>query len=233
MVDACRRNDVLLMEAFAYWFHPQNVAVKRVVDEGGIGEPTGSVAAHSSSLPQPGDIRLSKELDGGVLADKGCCCLNTARLMMGSADVVFARGQYLEGDGVDTRLTIELGFPGGASAQLDRGSSWRVMPTDQSYAVLGEDARIWVPAGFAEEDLQTGNHSRRLLPYRRGRGPGVGDQKVDVPGVHQWQLEAEYFTDRVLKSESIQYPAEDGLETLKSSTRSTGASLGEQREIRL
>ena len=29
MVDACRRNDVLLMEAFAHRFHPQNVAVKR------------------------------------------------------------------------------------------------------------------------------------------------------------------------------------------------------------
>ena len=87
MVDACRRNDVLLMEAFAHRFHPQNVAVKRAVDEGGIGEPTGFVVVHSSSLPQPGDIRLSKELDEGVLADKGCCCLNTARLMMGSADV--------------------------------------------------------------------------------------------------------------------------------------------------
>jgi len=65
MGDACRRNDVLLMEAFAHRFHPQNVAVKRIVDEGGIGEPTGFVAVHSSSLPQPGDIRLSKELDGG------------------------------------------------------------------------------------------------------------------------------------------------------------------------
>jgi D-xylose 1-dehydrogenase (NADP+, D-xylono-1,5-lactone-forming) len=114
MVDACRRNNVLLVEAFAHRFHPQNLAVKRVVDEGGIGEPTGFVAVHSSSLPQPGDIRLSKELDGWVLADKGCYCVDTARLMMSAEPTsVFASGRYLGGDGVDLRLTIELGFPGG------------------------------------------------------------------------------------------------------------------------
>jgi D-xylose 1-dehydrogenase (NADP+, D-xylono-1,5-lactone-forming) len=189
---------------------------------------------HSSSLPQPGDIRLSKELDGGILADKGCYCVNTARLMMGAEPTsVFARGQYLEGHGVDTRLTIELGFSGGRVAQLDTGFVLEGDAYYQSYTILGEDARIWVPAGFAQRETYRHNvlvdTSYHIV---RAAGLGLAIEKVDVPGVHQWQLEAEYFADRVLKSESIQYPAENGLGNAKV-IDAIYRSAWEQREIRL
>jgi D-xylose 1-dehydrogenase (NADP+, D-xylono-1,5-lactone-forming) len=234
MVDACRRNGVLLMEAFAHRFHPQNVAVKRIVDEGGIGEPTGFVAVHSSSLPEQGDIRLNKELDGGALADKGCYCVNTARLMMGTEPTsVFARGQYLDGDGVDVRLTVELGFPGGRVAQLDTGLVLKGDAYYQSYTVLGEDARIWVPVGFAQrETYRQGIIVDSSYHIARSAGLGLAIERVDVPGVHQWQLEAQYFADRVLKSESIRYPAENGLGNAKVMD-AIYRSAREQREVRL
>jgi D-xylose 1-dehydrogenase (NADP+, D-xylono-1,5-lactone-forming) len=130
MVDACRRNGVVLMEAFAHRFHPQNVAVKCIVDEDGIGEPTGFVAVHSSSPPQQGDIRLSKELDGGVLADKGCYCVNTARLMLGTEPTsIFARGDIWMMTGSTRGSPSNSASPEGASPSSTRGSSWPVTPT--------------------------------------------------------------------------------------------------------
>jgi len=41
------------------------------------------------------------------------------------------------------------------------------------------------------------------------------EEKVNVKGVHQWQLEVEYFADRILKSEPLGYPMEDGLAQTK------------------
>ena len=64
MVDACRRNNVLLMEAFQFRLHPQIHVVKRLIDEGKIGKVVGVAAVHSSYRPAPGNIRLSKELGG-------------------------------------------------------------------------------------------------------------------------------------------------------------------------
>jgi len=131
----------------------------------------------------------------------------------------------------DMRLTIELGFPRGRIAQLDTGFVLKGDACYQSYTVLGEDARIWVPAGSAQRET-----------YRQGivvdtsyhivRAAGLAIEKVDVPGVHQWQLEAEYFAERVLKSESIQYPAENGLANAKVIV-AIYRSAWEQREIGL
>ena len=102
---------------------------------------------------------------------------------------------------------------GGRAAQLDTGFVLEGDAYYQSYAVLGEDARIRVPAaGFAQrKTYRQGITVDASYHIVGAAGLGLAIEKVDVPGVHQWQLEAEYFADRVLKSESIQYPAEDGL----------------------
>ncbi|MDA4113118.1 MAG: hypothetical protein OK474_03640 [Thaumarchaeota archaeon] len=57
-------------------------------------------------------------------------------------------------------------------------------------------------------------------------------RRLTFQGVHQWQLEAEHFADRVLKSESIQYPAENGLGNAKV-IDAIYRSAREQCEIRL
>ncbi len=209
MVQVCRGNGVLLMEAFAHRFHPQNVLVKSLIDEGRIGKVIGMTSMHSSGVPSRDDIRLSKQLSGGVLMDKGCYCVNTARFIFDSEPIsVFANISYGKKSGVDERVAAVLEFPNGGQVHFDTSFSLDSESYYQGYEVFGTGGRILVPFGFVQ--LQT---------YRFGHivdthifiQDNDGTQKIDVGGVHQWQLESEYFADVILSGDKLNYPAEDGL----------------------
>ena len=210
MIDACRSYGVLLMEAFAHRFHPQNVYVKNLVDEGRIGKVRLITSVHSSGRPLGNDIRLNKELAGGVLMDKGCYCVNTARFILGSEPLsVAARVVYGDRSGVDERVSAQLEFPGEAVVQFDTSFFLGSAAYHQGYEVFGESGRILVPTGFAQ-----------LATYRRNEivdtevlvtDDDGNMEKVSIAGEHQWKLEVEYFADRVLLGEAIGHPAENGL----------------------
>ena len=209
MVQVCKENGVLLMEAFAHRFHPQNLLAKSLIGEGRIGKVIGMTSIHSSGMPQKDDIRVSKQLSGGVLMDKGCYCVNTARFIFDSEPIsAFANISYGKKSEVDERASAVLGFPNGGQVYFDTSFSLDSESYHQGYEVFGTEGRLLVPFGFAQ--LQT---------YRFGQivdthifiQDNNGTQKIDVSGVHQWQLEAEYFADAILSGDKLNYPAEDGL----------------------
>ncbi len=116
MVEACSRYGVILMETFAHRFQPQNLQVKKLINDGKIGKVVGMTAVHSSGRPPSGDIRLDKDLGGGVLGDKGCYCVNTARFIMESEpDSVYASIVFGDQSGVDERVRAVIHFPGNAT----------------------------------------------------------------------------------------------------------------------
>ena len=228
MVEACRQNGVLLMEVFAHRFHPQNTYVKKLIDGGRIGRVVWITSVHASGPPPPDDIRLSKELAGGVLMDKGCYCINTARFILESEPIsVFARAQF-GASGVDERVTATLEFPGDAVVSFDTSFSLAPGTYFQGYEVFGENGRILVPEPFAQ-----------LPTYRRGEivdtrilltDKGGNTEEIKVDGTHQWQLQVEYFADRVLNGEQIDFPAEDGLLNMKA-VEAVYRSAGEGRAV--
>jgi predicted dehydrogenase len=213
MVDACRRQGVIVMEAFPHRFQPQNRLVKELIDEGRIGRVLWMTAVHSGERPAPGDPRLSGELCNTVLMEKGCYCVNTARFIFDLEPVsVYATAEFGEEGGADERVTATLNFPGGGVAQFD--CNFRLIEDTyyQSYEVFGERGRIYVPKGLTQ-----------LETYRQGKivdaslyvSDNSGTERIDIAGVHQWQLEAEYFSGRVLKGEDIEYPHENGLANMR------------------
>ena len=227
MVDACRRHGVLLMEAFAQRFQPQNVLVKSLVKGGRIGKVLWMTSSHSSSRPSADDIRLSEELSGGVLMDKGCYCVNTARFLMGAEPVsVFARAEFGDESQVDERMTATLHFPEGRVVQFDSGFHLTGETYYHSYELFGETGRIYVPKGLTQNEA-----------YRYGKGTDVsiyvtdtaGTEKIDCAGTHMWRLEAEYFSDRVLEGADIAFPAENGI----ANTRVIDAIYTSTRENRV
>ena len=214
MVEACRNRGVLLMEAFAHRFHPHNILVRNLIEEGRIGRVLGMTSNHSSGRPAASDIRLSKELGGGILMDKGCYCVNTARFVLGSEPIsAFANVVYGDQSGVDERVIALLEFPDEAKVQFDSSFLLASGVYYQGYEVFGESGRILVPIGFAQ-----------LPTYRRGEiidtDIFITDQanqteKISVKGEHQWKLEVEYFADCVLQTEDIAFPSENGLANMK------------------
>ena len=209
MVQACESKGVLLMEAFAHRFHPQNVLVKELIKEGRIGKVLRITSVHNSGPPEASNIRLSQELAGGVLGDKGSYCINTARFILKSEPVsVYARVWYSQ-SGVDERVVAEITFPGDAVLQFETSFCLGPGVYHQGYEVFGERGRILVGEPFAQ-----------LATYRQGKlvetAISVTDEQgnleqIKVKPSQHWQLEVEYFADCILNSQQIDFPAEDGL----------------------
>ncbi|MSO23067.1 MAG: Gfo/Idh/MocA family oxidoreductase [Acidobacteria bacterium] len=216
MAQACRESEVLLMEAFAYRFHPQNLLVKRIIAEGRIGRIVGITAVHSSGLPsRAGDVRLSRELAGGVLMDKGCYCIDVARFLMESEPVsVFAKVDFHPMAGVDERVTAMLEFPSRVRALFDTSYQLHDGAYQQGYEVHGETGRIRVPWGFVQ--LETYRSNKMVdTAIQITDLLSLNTETVSIPSAHQWKLEFEYFADCVLNREKIRFPSEDGQLNMK------------------
>ena len=217
MIEACSRNGVRLMELFANRFHPQNLEIRKCIEDGQIGKILGMTASHSSDFPPAGDIRLSRELKGGVLMDKGCYNVNMARFLFGAEPVrVYARMQIHPEAGVDVWTTATLEFAGGGSAHLDCNFSLGSGVYSQSYQVFGERGQIFAPKGYTQVET-----------YREGTLEGssyyVSDtaavnpswERIDCEGVHQWRQAVEFFSDVLLQDRPLSFPAENGLANMR------------------
>ena len=53
MVEACSRNGVRLMELFANRFHPQNLEIRKRIEDGQLGRVLWMTASHSSDFLRP------------------------------------------------------------------------------------------------------------------------------------------------------------------------------------
>ena len=219
VVNACQKNGVLLTEAYAHRFHPHNRLAKKLVDEGRIGKVLGMTSVHSAGQPAPGDVRLSKELAGGILGDKGCYCFDTARFILELEPTsAFAKIEFGEESGVDERVTVTLHFPHNTVVYFDSSFQLASGTYCQGYEVFGEKGRIYVPKGFAQLDTyRLGKVVDTYIFVTDNAVPGQSDartERIDVKGVHQWQLEVEHFADSIRKGR-IEFPAEDGLASIR------------------
>jgi len=84
MADACRKNDILLMEAFMYRHAPRTQTFLERVRSGEIGDIRFARAAFSSCSynPKGDNWRNRKETGGGIAFDFTCYCVNILRAIM-------------------------------------------------------------------------------------------------------------------------------------------------------
>ena len=199
MLAAARANNVRLMEAFMYRFHPQTEKVLELVRSGALGELRLVHSSFSFRLPQAYNIRLDAELGGGALMDVGCYCLNISRTVVGSEPVEAWAFAHRAESGVDDELTSMLRFENGVMAQFDCAFT---MTRRQEYEVVGTDASLKVPVAFVPGTEDT------VLYERRGRNEAV---RHSIPGTDEYRLMVEHFTDCVLHNRPLRYPAEDAI----------------------
>ncbi len=106
----------VLAEAFMWRHHPQAKRLTELLPR--VGGLRLVRASFSFPLGDPGDVRLSRELEGGALMDVGCYCVSGSRLVAGEPVEVSAF-EVEGGDGVDARLTAMLRFEGDVLGVLD------------------------------------------------------------------------------------------------------------------
>ncbi|MEZ4621725.1 MAG: Gfo/Idh/MocA family oxidoreductase [Caldilineaceae bacterium] len=123
MIEACEAAGVLLVEAFVFLLHPQTLNLRRLLDDGAIGNLLQLQARLTFHLDRPTDnIRLNKELGGGGLLDAGCYPITFARFAFGAEPVAVQAAVHMDPEyGVDSRVAMLLTFPGDGFATLHTG----------------------------------------------------------------------------------------------------------------
>jgi xylose dehydrogenase (NAD/NADP) len=138
--DAAERNGRILTEAFMYRHNPQTKRLRRLVDDGAIGDVRVVRSCFSFSLYDEENIRLRTDVEGGSLMDVGCYCVNGSRLLAGEPKQVY--GQQLVGpSGTDWVFTGTMRFPGDVFAQFDCGTA---LPQRDELEVIGSAGSLFL-----------------------------------------------------------------------------------------
>ena len=150
IVEAARRNDVFLLEAFAYRCHPQTRRLLELLRSGAIGEVRMVDAAFGYDAgPDPGNYLLVHELAGGSILDVGCYPTSMAHLIARTTlgrvtdpEDVFGVAE-IGPTGVDHYASAVLRFDGGLIARI--ACSIQV-DIESSLRIFGTRGRITVPS---------------------------------------------------------------------------------------
>jgi D-xylose 1-dehydrogenase (NADP+, D-xylono-1,5-lactone-forming) len=146
MKEACEKNGVSLMEAFAFRHSPLTLKVKSLVESGVIGKLKFIESHFSFLLKDLNNVRLDKNLAGGSIFDVGCYNINIIRYIAGSEPVsIQVDGEIGEKSGVDESCCILMKFENGLSAVSY--CSFNCAGRSE-YKIVGEAGIIEVPLQF-------------------------------------------------------------------------------------
>jgi len=188
---AASENCVLVMEALMYRFHPQTERVVEIVRAGTLGTVQLVSSAFTYHVPNPKDIRLSRALGGGCLLDVGTYCVSVARMAFGAEPVeIMGRARIGPNSDVDEVFAGLLRFSEGRLATF--GCTLHG-PREQWYKISGTEATLTVTVPFAP-----GMDDRELIVRRGWQRGKETEERIRVPGVDQYQLMVEHFSDCIL-----------------------------------
>lgn len=204
MINACKQNNVLFMEAFMYQFHPQHQSVKEIISSGEIGDVKHMTSAFTFQLDNKNDIRLNSELGGGSIFDVGCYCIHASLFILNQEPKeVYVSGDIPSNLGVDITASGLLTFDNGSTAGFH--SSFEE-PMSNQYEVFGTRGSIQVPFAF-RPDLREGKGTIRVTNEN-----GI-TREESVYG-DQYILQVEYFSQCILEQQPI-YKGEQSIHNLK------------------
>ena len=150
VIEAARRNDVFLMEAYMYRCAPQTTELVDLIRSGSIGEVRMIEAAFGFHCEwNPEGRLLNAELGGGGILDVGGYAMSMSRLIAGTAlgkevaePLKILGAGHVGESGVDDWAAATLLFEGDIVARIATGVQCRL---DNKVIIHGSDGRIEVP----------------------------------------------------------------------------------------
>ncbi|GCE24893.1 oxidoreductase [Dictyobacter alpinus] len=203
MVQAAEDNQVFLMEAFMYRFHPQIVWALEQVKSGLIGPVRLVRASFSFDIrSHPENIRLQPELGGGSLMDVGSYPLNLFHAIYErSPRSVAARVHVTGPTSVDLATNAVLDYGEGSFGIMDSSFG---LPSRQGAEIIGEAGIITLPVPFTP-----GNYDMTAFVTKDGQ---MTEQNFS--GVDQYQLEVEHFAQCIRSKQDPRLSLTETLENL-------------------
>jgi len=154
-IDAAKKHDIFLMEAFMYRTHPQTARLIELIRDGAIGSVRLIRACFGFNRSLEGDCRLVNAMGGGGIMDVGCYTVGGSRLAAGAAlGADFANPIEVKGcayihpqHNVDLWASASMKFEGDIMADVACGMQ---VHTDWNLNVYGSEGHIkidwpWLP----------------------------------------------------------------------------------------
>lgn len=220
IVEAARRNDVLLLEAFAYRCHPQTRTLVDLVVAGRIGEVR-SVEA-SFGYDAGGSTKnylFVRELAGGGILDVGCYPTSIAHLVAAatagarSVDATEVSGiGDLGPTGVDLRADAKIVFEGGLVATAACSIQ---QDLENAVVIEGSEGHIRVPSPWLPGRI--GTEARIEVEHHVGEA-----ETFEVPleaDIYTLEVEAVHASIRAGTRSTPMMPWEDSLANMRTLDR--------------
>ena len=119
MFEAARQHQVMLLEAYPYYFQPQTGDMLDLLKNGALGSVRSIQASFGFTLGNPDtNIRMKPELGGGALLDAGSYPLSLIRLVMGCPPEKVLADATWAATGVDISAMATLYYADGRRAQV-------------------------------------------------------------------------------------------------------------------
>ena len=192
MFDTASKNNVFLMEAYAYLHTPYVESLKKDITDGIIGEVDYIESAFITQGYKE-DIRIYKDQGGGAMYDLGCYCTTMILTLTDSKpDFVKAVAEYSD-LGVDLLTSAIIRFENGVRASFNVGM------------ILGKDTnarfdRLYIHGsrGSIRSDVEYNQSGD--ISYQVFTNDGIIERKISVP--QNYSLEVEQLGRCIQNGES-------------------------------
>jgi predicted dehydrogenase len=198
------RTGVKIGEAFMIRSFTQWLRLRKLLDEGRIGELRSVIAAFSFFNRDPKNIRNRIDSGGGALYDIGCYCIQSSRYAFGGLPTRVVGLIERDPDfGVDRLTSALLDYPGG---QAIFTCSTQLIPYQRVH-FLGTIGRIEIEIPFnAPKDRPT-----RMFIDGTGDIFGSGIVTEEFPTADQYTMQGDAFAKAVLEGGEVPVPLEDAI----------------------
>lgn len=200
---AARANNVQLMEAFMYRFHPRTEKALEMIRSGALGRLETIEASFTFRLRSPDNIRYSAELGGGALMDVGCYCVNWIRTAAAAQPVEAGAWANWAETGVDRTLTGMLRFEDGLLAHFSCSLS---AERRETYLVAGQNGYLEAPKAFLP-----GTGPVEIWETRAGKERIVHS----IDGADEYRLMVEHFAGCALTGRPPRYNAMEAAQNMQ------------------
>lgn len=205
MAEAAAKAGIHLAEAFMYRHHPRYDMIKRLIDEGVIGDIRGIHSAFTfNSSGNHANVRFRKDWGGGSIYDIGCYPINAARLLLGKEPEAVTVQAYFspDHDHVDMMASGLIEFADSVSLTFDCGM-WAAFRNPLE--IVGTEGIIEVPHAYT---------------FPEGSGhfflTAKGDRKqIEVPHVNAYSEQADELADAVLAKKQLRFPITDAVRNMR------------------
>ncbi|MFC1994384.1 Gfo/Idh/MocA family protein [Chloroflexota bacterium] len=200
MVEACKRNNVRILESFSFRYHPQHNKISEMITRYSVGDLFAFNGSFGFPMPAIDNIRMIKGLGGGVLNDAACYPICASRIIFQTEPIeVMASLAFDRESGVDVKASIFIKYPEDRVAFIAAAFGAYFQST---YSIWGSKAIVSLKRAYAiPRDWNTS-----ILFHANDK-----TNELKVESADQFRLMIDNFCEELLEPGSGEFNFEDDL----------------------